>query len=602
MALDFDGPASIVLDAYERSLEFANEAKQELSEFTESLNESIYSAPTIAVNWSALAAPDIPDMLEVPSLQNIEFDPIGSAPAAFVGDIGDTTIDDFTVPMPVLNFGVAPTISYGEIPGLPTVNDVTVPTAPVLDEVTLPSYLTIGTPTFGGINLHEDWLENLKNIPEFDLLAPTPMQYTRGAAYASALLSNIQAVLNQRIQGGSGLTPAVEQALWDRGRDRETQNSLAARAEVMRRSETLGFVLPSGVTAAQYDAVDREYRNKNSSLSRDIMTKMADLEQENMKQTITAGIQLESQLMDYAFKMEQLAFEAAKTVAENAIAVYNAGIELFRALLQGYTAYANTYDTLIKSELTKVEVYKAQLQAEQTKADINRTMVEQYKAMIDASMARVEIFKAQVSAAEVLVSLEQTKLQVGVEQVKAFVATVNAETSKVEAYKASVGAETAKVEAYGSLTRAYASKASAQAERARVAIAKYSAEVTAKGQEWDGYRARIAAESARVDAVAKQGSIVFEGYKLAATAITEKARLTGTIWDSNMKQYDAGYKIALEVARANQEAVMHAKDARADIAKTGASVYAQLAASAYNIVSTSAQISGSAQLTQVVNS
>ena len=34
-------------------------------------------------------------------------------------------------------------------------------------------------------------------------------------AYASQLLDNLKAQLNARIQGGTGLAPAVEQGIWD---------------------------------------------------------------------------------------------------------------------------------------------------------------------------------------------------------------------------------------------------------------------------------------------------------------------------------------------------------------------------------------------------
>lgn len=600
MPLDFNGPASIVLDAYNRSVTLAETAKSQMSGFTSALDDSIYAPPAISVQWAAIAPPSVPDMPNMPSTPSLSFNE-PAVPGAFtdVLDADDIVIDEFAERLPTLNFGPAPSLSIGSAPPVPGVRDVPVPDAPTVVLPDVPTFLSISTPTFGGVNLHEDWLAKLEDVPELQLLQPEPMDYRPGAAYQSGLLTNMQALLNERLRGGTGLDAAVEQALWDRARDRETQIALAGEAEIMRSAEAAGFPLPAGTLAAQVTDARRAYHDKLSGLSRDIAIKQAELEQENLKQTITMGIQLESQLMDYAIKLEQLAFEAAKAVADNAVQVYNAGVEYYRTLLSAYQTYAAAYKTIIDAELTKVEVYKAQLQGEQTKAEINTALVQQYKAQIEGSMAQVEIYKAQVSAAQTLVQLEQSKVQAAGEQIRAFVATVNAEVSKVEAYKASVGAEGTKVEAFKSLAQAFAAKAGVQAEKARVGIARYSALTQANAAQWDGYRARVAAESARVDALARHSGVVVDGYKIAATATTAKAELAARMWEASVKQYEGAQNVMLQSAKINMDAVVYANNARLDAAKVGAQIFAQQVASAYNIVNTSASISGSASMSQV---
>lgn len=600
MPLDFNGPASIVLDAYNRSVALAETAKSQMSGFTSALNNHIHSPPTISVQWAAIAPPSVPDIPNMPSTPSLSFNE-PAVPGAFtdVLDADDIVIDEFAEQLPTLNFGPAPSLSIGSAPPVPGVRDVPVPDAPTVVLPDVPTFLSISTPTFGGVNLHEDWLDKLDDIPELQLMQPEPMNYQKGAAYTSGFLTNMQALLNERLRGGTGLDAAVEQALWDRARDRETQIALAGEAEIMRSAEAAGFPLPAGTLAAQVTDARRAYHDKLSGLSRDIAIKQAELEQENLKQTITMGIQLESQLMDHAIKLEQLAFEAAKAVADNAVQVYNAGVEYYRTLLSAYQTYAAAYKTVIDAELTKVEVYKAQLQGEQTKAEINTALVQQYKAQIEGSMAQVEIYKAQVSAAQTLVQLEQSKVQAAGEQIRAFVATVNAEVSKVEAYKASVGAEGTKVEAFKSLAQAFAAKAGVQAEKARVGIARYSALTQANAAQWDGYRARVAAESARVDALARHSGVVVDGYKIAATATTAKAELAARMWEASVKQYEGAQNVMLQSAKINMDAVVYANNARLDAAKVGAQIFAQQVASAYNIVNTSASISGSASMSQV---
>lgn len=596
MALDFDGPASIVEDAYNRSVALANSAKSEMAGFLEALRASVYTAPSVSVQWQTLPTPTIAGVPNMPTLPSASFTLPPNKPTSLSVDLDDVVIDDFTDAAPVIPDRVAPTVNFGTVPVLPTIRDVAVPDAPAVTLPDLPTMLTLQSHTFGGINLHEDWLDKLDDIPELSILQPSKLQYTRGSAYASQLLDNLKATLNARIQGGSGLNPAVEQAIWDRARDRETQIALAREQEVLRGAEALGFPLPPGAIAGQLADARREYHDKLSGLSRDIAIKQAELEQQNLREAIASATQLEAQLIDYSFKLESLAFEAAKALAENEIQVFNANIEHFKALLAGYQAYAAAYDTLIKAELNKIEVFKALLATEQTKSQINLALVQQYKAQIEGAMASVEVFKTQVAAAQTLVSLEQTRLQAAGEQIKAFVATNNAEMSKVELFKAQIGADNLLLEGYKTAAQAYSAKASAQGEKARVAVAQLQARVAAKGLEWDGWKALLSGEVAKVDAAAKQASILVDGYKVGVTATQAEAELYARMWEANMKQYEAGKSIVLQAAKINSDALMHTNDARLDAAKAGAQVMSQQVASAFNIVNTSAAISGSASM------
>ena len=590
---DINGPAELVQDKYSKSVALADAATSAVDGFQQALSSSIYAPPTISVRWESLRAPNLPAIPDLPELPEIRLELPHGMPTALNDTVVNVPIDDFTVEMPALNFKQAPELTIGQAPALPQVRDVAVPDAPDVVLPDAPQFLQLTTHSFAGVNLHEDWLEKLDNIPELSILQPAPFAYAPGARYASQLMDNLKAQLNARIHGGTGLAPAVEQAIWGRARDRETQIALAREQEVLRGAEALGFPLPSGVLAGQLADARREYHDKLSGLSRDIAIKQADMEQQNLKDTIQTALQLETALLDDAHRLETLALSAAKTAADSAIDAHSAALEHFKALLAGYQAYASAYDTVVKAELTKIEVFKALLQAEQTKADINKSLVERFKAEIEGAMAAVEIYKARVGAAKTLVELEGTRIQAGAEQVRAFVATVNAETAKAEMYKASVSAEATKVEAFSAYTRAYSSKVGAQAEKARVEVTKLQAKVSAKTLEWDGWKARLSAETAKVEAAARTSSVMLDGYRIGAHAAEAQAGAYMRRWEADLKQYEASTSITLQAAKANADAVMHTNDARMDAAKVGLATSSQRLASAWAMVSASASISGS---------
>lgn len=586
-------PAEVVQSTFSLAQNYAAAATVQLNSFVNALNSSIYTPPTVSVTWETLAAPTIPSAPAKPTLPAINFVAPGSTPTAMNETIPELTIPDFTDIPPELSLPAAPTVSYGVVPSVPSIGEVTVPDAPTITTPALPTYLTINTVAFGGVDLREEWLSALETAPTLELAEPTPYSYALGAEYASTLLDALKTKLADRMNGGTGLPAAVEQAIWDRARSREAAAAQSNIDEIARTGEALGFRLPPGVVVAQTRQAQQDYYDKLSSLSRDVAIKQAELEQSNLKDTIAAGMQLEGQLIDYSLKLEQLSFENARAYAENAIQLHNATVEKYRALLEGYQAYASVYKTIIDGQLAKVEVYKAQLQAEQTKAEINNTLVQQYKAQIDASMAQVEIFRAQVSAAQTLVELEQAKIGAASEQIRAYVATVNAETSKVEAYKASVQAEATKTEVYKIRADVYASRVNAVAERSRALVSRYSALASAKAAEWEGYRSQVQAESTRIDALAKQSGALLDSFRAELAANQATAQMQTTVWESNMKQYEAGVNVAMQAARINNDATIQTNNARLDAAKAGTQVFAQLTASAYSMMHTSAGVSGS---------
>lgn len=586
--------SDIVSGLFGAAASYAGNATEKAESFLSALNSSIYTPPTLTVTWSSLAPPSIDGLPATPTLPDIEFVVPGGLPGELSLDTPTITIDDFTESAPMIADLTAPTISYGSAPVVPAVGEVAVPDAPTMAFPAAPTQLAISTISFGGLNLREDWLDKLEDIPTLELLSPTPYSFAPGPDYASALLDSLKSTLHQRMQGGTGLPAAVEQAIWDRGRDRETLIALANEADITRQSEALGFQLPPGVLAAQIRQAQQSYYDKLSGLSRDVMVKQAELEQQNLKDTIAAGMQLESQLIDHSWKQEQMAFESAKTYADNAIQVHNANIEQFKALLTGYQTYASVYKTIIDAELSKVEVYKAQIDAEKAKADINKALVEAYKAEIEAGMAQVEIYRAQVSAAQTLVQLEQAKIGAAGEQIKAYVAQVNAETAKVEAYKAQVGAEATKVDMYRTKAQAFSAKVGAQAERARAEISRYSALYQAKASEWEGYRAKVGAEQARIQALGLQSNALLDGYKAAATSVTAKAEMQTKVWETQIRQYEAQQNYMLNTQKINADILMTTNNARLDAAKVGAQVFAQLASSAYGMANASAQTSSTA--------
>lgn len=596
-------PAEQVDTAFTTAYSYGAAAQEQMELFVEGMTNALFNPPTVDISWTPV---EVPLPIAVPprpaALDTLEseftWDETGdialSKPAAPDLTAPTVVIDDFTDVAPTISYPAAPTVTYGTVPTIPAVGTVTVPTAPTIDEVTAPTLLTLSVPAFAGIDLHATLQTPLETMPALVLAAPTGYSYTPGAEYTSTLLTALKSKLETRLAGGTGLDPAVEAAIWDRARDREVAAANADITEATRLSESQGFQLPTGVLAQQLRAAQVRYYDKVSGLNRDVAIKQADLEQANLRETITAGLAMESKLIDYSWQLEQLAFNSAKTLAENAIAVYNAQVEKFKTTVDAYRAYASAYDTIIKAELALIEELKAKIALEQAKADFNRAAVDVYRAQIEAGMQRVKVYEAQVSAAQTLVSLEKTKIEAAGEQIRGFVAQVNAETAKVEAYKAGVQAELGKVQVFEAQARAFAAKSNAQAEKARAELGYYEARIRAYSAEWDGWRARVGGEAERFRALAAKSSAVIDGYRAQLAGYDSEASQAIKRWEVQIREYQAQAEYTMNGQKLNAELFAANRAALLDAQKTAAQMFAQMTASAWGIIHASAGVSANA--------
>ena len=350
-------------------------------------------APTInPVFPSASAAPALA-VDALPATQQIIWT-APAAPAIFSGniDVGSYLPPAFSQNPPTLTFPTPPMPPTATVPDSPAVNlNYTYPTL----SVTLPappSLLSLQTYTFGGVNMPT--LD--PTVPTLSIVAPSVIPYNPGAGYTSALLTELKATLLDRIVNGTntGLPPAAEQALWDRAREREYRQMADGLAD-LDKMEAMGFAFPPGVYVDARVKMQTEMQNTTAGLSRDIAAKQAELIHDDILKALDTSVQLESRLMDYTNAVEQRIFESCKYQTEAGIALYNAQVQAYTAYLDAYKLKVQIYEAEIRGQEALVQVYKTEIEAEQVKAQVNTALVEQYKVTADVAALNVQIYKVE---------------------------------------------------------------------------------------------------------------------------------------------------------------------------------------------------------------
>jgi len=282
--------------------------------------------------------------------------------------------------------------------------------------------------------------------PVFDYTKPVNWSFN----IDSIVITNdpmIQAILtrlsNNISKGGTGLTEAVETAIFNRDLEREEQQLSDSIDKTMSTWAKKGFSLPDGMIAHSVAELQNEYMNRLLSRSREISIKQAELEQANLFKSMELGVQLTRELITMLIQYEELVLRAQEDTAKFANEYIDMQIKIYTSKVEAFKAIAATNELIIRGEIAKVELYKAELEGQKIIGDINQQTVTIYKTQIEATSSLVDRYKADIQAMVVELEAEKTKVEankiqfdIWAKKIDAVISQYNAET---DMFKASSG-------------------------------------------------------------------------------------------------------------------------------------------------------------------
>lgn len=512
----------------------------------------------------------------------------------------------------VLDPGTAPTFTATApavaLPTVPAALSATAPTAPSLPAIAIPTAPTVSlpvAPTLLGITVPTAALLSLPTFTQILPGSPLAADYIfsfADTAYTSTLLDALRTRLQEWVSGAAtGLAPAVEQALWERGRARETANASRKMKEAVRAFAMRGFAKPPGMLAVELAEATQAAQDAGSTLSRDISIKQAELEQENRKFAFEQAFKVEAELVTYQNQISQRAFDAAKHAQQVGIDIAQQNIARFTADVQAYSAKVDQWKGAIQSELTKLEKYRSDLEGQRLIGTMNDQAVQIYATRIAAAKTTIDIFKAQVDAVNAQAGINKTQIESFSAQVGAYAETVRAKAAEYDGYATRVRAEVSKVDVFKAQADAYRS----QADGFKTLV---DAKVAAKGMEirlgrdvpldlfktrTEVYRSAVAAEASRVGAVVDVFDKQAQVYSSQVQGQVGRMGAEAEAYRSEVQYQQASADVKIEVAKANVAAMTQKIGLLIDATKAGAQVTAQMAASALSAVNLSGSISDS---------
>jgi hypothetical protein len=509
-------------------------------------------ATPVLPEFNGIAPPVVPVMpqVDVPSLPNVP---------------------TFDMAAPIVTIPPAPSSALPAAPGsspefvtpaIPTAPDYVLPPAPVFAPVEIPVPPSVTIPYF---EMEADFGE---------VIAPTEQFQWSEQEYQSVLLDATKAkILNDILNGGYGIDDADERRLWDRARERELMNANARIEEFGRVVAARGFNIPPGSFYAMQESVQQDLLEKNSSLSRDIAVKKADMYVENRRFAITSAIQIEQMMITYFGGVAERALNAARAQTEFGIAIFNAQLARYSAKVQAYAVYAQAFEAQVRASLAGVEIYKAQVEGARLAVQVQQVHAEVYNTQIEGVTALMNLYRVEMEGAKTAAEIETLKLQAFRTQVEAYAAQVQARVAEFQMFESQVRGEMAKVDVYRTSAQAYNARVNGIEAQARIANTTVQAQTT---------NATLVLETYKTD---------MERYRNEVSVVSERVR-------SQLQKYGtdvAAYGTQMEAYRGGAQVDQGADRIRVDayVAQMNAT-FARLDAQVKNFVNYLNVIAGNA--------
>lgn len=590
---------SVASDYANQAIDGANGFLNQLTALAGSLNvlpEITTELGEVNKIISQITMPADPDRPE-----NIEFQLQGQPVEPVLQDVAVPVLPsapEFTAAKPILNYPAEPSVLDAQLPSSPDINDVIIPASPDITLPIEPSLLNIAIPSAPELD-----------IPTFEFVSPevptspniSDFSFTE-PEYVSTLLNTVKAKLLEWVNGvATGLSPDVEQALFDRGRSREDATALKEAAEVRRNFATSGFPSPAGAMHTALQDAAREASEKISAINREITIEVAELEQKNRQFAMDRSVQLEGVLIEQANGIANRALDAAKTTVTVAIELYKTIVARYQAELEGFKVQALVFETQLKAALSHLEIYRSELAGAQLIGELNQQSVQVYATRITAVNALIEQYKAKLGGAEITSNINRNIIGRFSEEVKAYGTQVDAKAREYDAYATRLQGEAVKVDVFRAEADAYRSEVGGYESLVNARTTEKELEFKIKQEnpvaiyrsQIEAFQTLAGAEAARVNSLAALYDTDIKKYSATIDGEVQKSR-------ADIEEYKVRGSLLAEEARttisalaANLQRLLSIAGIETEIAKAGGAISAQLAASAMSMLNFSQNISQS---------
>lgn len=565
------------------------------------------SVPPVAetVDFSPPTAPTAPRPASIPTL-DLPLVPTSSfVRPTFQEPVKPNGLRQLSTPAPAI-------VTSFEFPEPPAALDVTIP-VPTMGTYAVPVKPTVSMPVFSAIKPNDDVSPPSDYVERYAAAyqeqAPSMVAALNGHMDAmlarinprfAEQMASLEARLAKFIEGGTGLSAAIEDAIYSRSRGKVAAETRRSREVAYGDAARRGFLLPPGAVNAAVNQAQQAGADNNARAATEIAIKQAELEQQNVQFAITTSAALRNAVLSAALSYHSnlinvngQALSYAQSLLNAAIQVYDTLVKAFTAKLDAYRAEAGVYEVQIRGVLATVEVYKAEIDALKALTEVDTQKVAIYSAQISALEALSRVYRSRIEVVQSRASIEKTKVELYGEQVRAYAVEAQAKASEWQGYAAAVGGQEAQQRAFGEEVRAF----SAQIEGYRAVVQAKSEEVRAKtsinesavrqySASVDGYRAVVDGMSRIAASKIDLSRISLDAYQAKVAADDARAKTSFAYYNLKATMAQEDTKLLLQTAMTEAQIKTEQIKAVAETSISGAQVYQGLASAALSGMNT----------------
>ena len=283
----------------------------------------------------------------------------------------------------------------------------------------------------GTLTLDDNWPSTFPTLPtlssppslDFSYTKPTgpddvnpTISYTPATYSSDIYLSVYTSIYNQLQSGGYGLTTTVEQAILDRGTERQRLLNEKKYEEDMRAAGATGFDFPSGVISGIAMDSQTEILQQNTGFNLDATIQSLQMSQKNYELALQQGNALEQSLKDFYGNNENRKLEIQKATGDLILRVYSAKVQKYIADWQGIREDLNVklgqLDVVLKNNQILIDAFKVQASGYVSQVEATTKKIEGqvagYKGKVDAYVAETQALEAYYN---VLAENEKVQIQ-----------------------------------------------------------------------------------------------------------------------------------------------------------------------------------------------
>lgn len=236
-------------------------------------------------------------------------------------------------------------------------------------------------------------------------VTPQNVTFFSETPYASQYLNDLLSTLDTWVTGtNTGLPAAVEAAIWQRGRDRETTQFALKAKTAFKTFAMRGFPKPPGALSIEIQDAAQALQDTSSTVSRDVMVKQAELEQTNRRFAFEQAWKVQEGLINYTSQTMTRALDYVKTVQTFILGVYGEEVKKFDIEERTYSTDINAKALMYKEEVDAA-VAVANLRIEESKANI-MLLIQEANLLIESIKGGAMVAAQLAASALSAVSLQ----------------------------------------------------------------------------------------------------------------------------------------------------------------------------------------------------